>query len=63
MADDSAEFTVIGSRFHMSKETTEFIESLKEIYPDTRIISAGSSLKFCLVAEGSADYISASRLP
>lgn len=48
-------FTVIGSRSHMSSETEKFIEKLREKYGGIDIISAGSSLKFCLVAEGKAD--------
>ena len=47
--------TIIGSRSHASKEFEEFIKALKEKYPDAATLSAGSSLKFCLVAEGTAD--------
>jgi len=47
--------TIIGSRSHASKEFEEFIKALKEKYPDAATLSAGSSLKFCLVAEGMAD--------
>jgi len=46
---------IIGSRSHASKENEEFIKAMKEIYPDVTMLSAGSSLKFCLVAEGAAD--------
>lgn len=46
---------IIGSRSHASKEFGEFIEAMKEKYPGVTILSAGSSLKFCLVAEGMAD--------
>ncbi len=46
---------VVGSRSHMSKETEEFVESLKKKYNEVEIVSKGSSLKFCLVAEGNAD--------
>jgi 3'(2'), 5'-bisphosphate nucleotidase len=46
---------IIGSRSHASKEFEEFIKAMKEKYPDVTILSAGSSLKFCLVAEGVAD--------
>jgi len=46
--------TVIASRSHRSPETESFIESLRG---EKRIttVSAGSSLKFCLIAEGKAD--------
>ena len=48
-------YTVVGSRSHMSAETEEFIEELKGKHGDIEIASMGSSLKICLVAEGSAD--------
>ena len=48
-------FTVIGSRSHMSKETESFIQDLEKNHEKFDIISAGSSLKLCLVAEGLAD--------
>jgi 3'(2'), 5'-bisphosphate nucleotidase len=46
---------VIGSRSHMNEETLRFIESLKKEGKETNIVTAGSSLKFCLIAEGKAD--------
>jgi len=46
---------VVGSRSHMSKETLEYISLLKEKGKEVEIVSKGSSLKFCLVAEGNAD--------
>jgi len=48
-------YTVVASRSHCNAETEEFIESLKEQYPDLQLVSKGSSLKICLVAEGIAD--------
>ena len=48
-------FTVVGSRSHMNDETERYIEELSLKYGDIEIVSAGSSLKFCLVAEGLAD--------
>ena len=48
-------YTVIASRSHMSDETSSFIDALRNEYGEIEIISAGSSLKFCLVAEGTAD--------
>ncbi len=50
-----APLTIIGSRSHGTKESSEFIERMKEKHGEVEIISAGSSLKFCLVAEGMAD--------
>lgn len=47
---------VVGSRSHMNQETLDFIEALKIKYnKEVEIVSKGSSLKFCLVAEGKAD--------
>lgn len=48
-------FTAIASRSHLSGETSSFLEELKKEHGGIEIISAGSSLKFCLVAEGAAD--------
>lgn len=47
--------SVVASRSHMSKETEEYIEKVKNTYGELDITSAGSSLKLCLVAEGVAD--------
>lgn len=47
---------VVGSRSHMNEDTQDFIERLKtKQSKDVEIVSKGSSLKFCLVAEGLAD--------
>ena len=46
---------VVGSRSHMSAETLDFIQELKDSGNEVSIVSKGSSLKFCLVAEGKAD--------
>lgn len=45
---------VVGSRSHMSAETTKFIDHLREKYDIVKIMSRGSSLKICMVAEGQA---------
>ena len=46
---------VVGSRSHMNEDTSNFIEQLKSKYSeDIEIVSKGSSLKFCLIAEGTA---------
>ncbi len=47
--------TVIGSRSHNTKENEEYLQMLKEKHGDFILTSAGSSLKFCLIAEGRAD--------
>jgi len=55
-ADGNAELVkVVGSRSHMNEATESFVNSLSEVYEKVDIISKGSSLKFCLVAEGKAD--------
>lgn len=48
-------FTMVGSRSHMSDETAQYFEGIRKEYPDAEIMSRGSSLKICMVAEGSAD--------
>ena len=48
-------FTIVGSRSHMSAETEKFFNKKKEEYGDINILSVGSSLKLCMVAEGKAD--------
>ncbi len=47
-------YTVVASRSHNTPETEEFIQKKREIYGEVNMISAGSSLKLCLVAEGKA---------
>jgi len=44
------------SRMAGSQDTDRFIELLRERCGEVTVIPTGSSLKFCLVAEGSADY-------
>ncbi|MDJ0646945.1 MAG: 3'(2'),5'-bisphosphate nucleotidase CysQ [Flavobacteriaceae bacterium] len=46
---------VVASRSHMNQETENFIANLTAENKKVEIISQGSSLKFCLVAEGNAD--------
>ena len=46
---------VVGSRSHMNSETIVFVENLKKRGKHVEIVSKGSSLKFCLIAEGKAD--------
>ncbi|MBA3284771.1 MAG: 3'(2'),5'-bisphosphate nucleotidase CysQ [Nitrosopumilus sp.] len=48
-------FTAVASRSHMNEETSEFVKNLEEKNGKINLISAGSSLKLCLVAEGKAD--------
>jgi len=46
---------VVGSRSHMSQETLDFVDTIKKEGKDVEVVSKGSSLKFCLIAEGNAD--------
>ena len=48
-------FVVVASRSHLSPETEEYINQLRQKHDKVQLISSGSSLKICLVAEGSAD--------
>ncbi len=45
---------IVGSRSHLNETTKNYISNLSKIHK-TEMISIGSSLKFCLVAEGKAD--------
>ena len=46
---------VVGSRSHGGEALNDYIEKRKEEYSKVELISSGSSLKFCLVAESKAD--------
>jgi 3'(2'), 5'-bisphosphate nucleotidase len=46
---------VVASKSHCNDETREFIAALQEKYGDPELVSRGSSLKLCMVAEGRAD--------
>jgi 3'(2'), 5'-bisphosphate nucleotidase len=48
-------FTVVGSRSHMTAETSAFIASQEAEHGQIEILSRGSSLKICMIAEGLAD--------
>ena len=50
-----ARFVVVASRSHLTPETAEYIEELKKDHAELETVSAGSSLKICLIAEGKAD--------
>lgn len=49
-------FRVAVSRSHQTEETHSHIATLREQHPDLEVIEQGSSYKFCLLAEGVADY-------
>ena len=48
-------FTVVASRSHMSPETEVYAQEMREEHGEVNLISKGSSLKLCMVAEGTAD--------
>lgn len=49
------DFTVVVSRSHLNIETTTYINKVKGEHDNIRIVSRGSSLKLCMIAEGQAD--------
>ena len=51
----SESYRVIGSRSHQSPEFQEFVGTLEQEHQSVEVVSAGSSLKFCRVAEAAAD--------
>lgn len=46
--------TIVASRSHKTPELENYVEGLKKRYGNIDYVSSGSSLKFCLVAEGKA---------
>jgi len=46
---------IVGSRSHPSKEFEDFVKTMRKQHAKVDVISSGSSLKLCLVAEGRAD--------
>ena len=48
-------FVVVASRSHLTPETEAFIQEMRRRHEDVRLVSSGSSIKICLVAEGTAD--------
>lgn len=52
---DRKNYVVVASRSHMSTETHQHIEQLKLNHSNVEIVSTGSSIKMCWVAEGVAD--------
>ncbi|MGF7140682.1 3'(2'),5'-bisphosphate nucleotidase CysQ [Roseimarinus sediminis] len=48
------EYMVVGSRSHLNKETSDYLNQLQSHDRPIKIISRGSSLKFCMIAEGRA---------
>jgi 3'(2'), 5'-bisphosphate nucleotidase len=49
------QLNLVGSRSHGTEALSEFVEKVKQQYKKVDFVPAGSALKLCLVAEGSAD--------
>lgn len=47
---------IIGSRSHANTATSNYVNLLKAMHPDSEIITRGSSLKLCKVATGEASF-------
>jgi 3'(2'), 5'-bisphosphate nucleotidase len=52
---NSRPFTIVGSRSHPTPELQTYVQAKEHELGEVQFVSAGSSLKFCLVAEGLAD--------
>ena len=52
---DDKTYTIVASRSHMSPETEDYMQQMKDKHGAVNLISKGSSLKLCMVAEGQAD--------
>jgi 3'(2'), 5'-bisphosphate nucleotidase len=48
-------FVIVGSRSHATPELHAYVDRKRRELGDVSFVSAGSSLKYCLVAEGQAD--------
>lgn len=48
-------YRIVASKSHFNEDTKKFIEDLEKKHDKIELVNAGSSLKLCLVAEGSAD--------
>ena len=54
-ASASDKYTVVASRSHNTSETEQFIDEKRKQYGEVNLVSSGSSIKLCLVAEGKAN--------
>ena len=48
-------YTIVGSRSHQTPELQAYVEEKRREFGEVEFIAAGSSQKFCVVAEGRAD--------
>ena len=49
------DYVIVASRSHMTPETEAYIQEARRKHPHVELVSSGSSIKICLVAEGVAD--------
>jgi 3'(2'), 5'-bisphosphate nucleotidase len=52
---ESTSLRIVASKSHLNDKTKQYIESVKLKAGNIEIVTIGSSLKFCLIAEGKAD--------
>lgn len=55
VAGSRSKFVIVASRSHLTPETEAYVEEMKHLHSEVELISSGSSIKICLVAEGKAD--------
>jgi 3'(2'), 5'-bisphosphate nucleotidase len=55
LKSERKKMVVVASRSHMNDETQAYIDALMKKHGEADFVSKGSSLKICMVAEGSAD--------
>ncbi|MDD2828387.1 MAG: 3'(2'),5'-bisphosphate nucleotidase CysQ [Sulfuricurvum sp.] len=53
--ESDKQLKVVASKSHLSSETQDYIDDLAKTTENIECVSKGSSLKLCMVAEGSAD--------
>lgn len=54
LKSESSVYSIVASRSHNTPETDAFIEEKRKEHGEVNIVSSGSSIKLCLVAEGKA---------
>ena len=54
-SSDFTNFRVVASKSHFNNETKDFIAHLDNNAKKIQLVSRGSSLKFCMMADGAAD--------
>ena len=48
--------TIVASRSHLNEQTSQIIDRFSQNHRNIQLTSIGSSLKFCLIAKGEADF-------